>query len=487
MYSILHISDLHRSAAEPITNAELVSALIADRDRYRGEDPAVPPPDAIVVSGDLVQGVALGVADFAEQLAQQYRVAEDFLGDLAHRFLGGDRSRVVIVPGNHDIDWNTARSAMLLVPEKDVPVNLGQALLREDSPYRWDWKTRQLYTIADRGLYELRFATYWDFFERFYSGVPGLLRVHRGLHAQLFSLNDGKIGVAAFNSCHGNDCFAFHGSIPPEAIAQAHLDLAPLAFDLRIATWHHSIEGPPYRTDYMDVDLVRGMIGRGFRLGLYGHQHKAQATPQQVFLPDRETMAVVSAGSLCAGAHELPTGVHRQYNVIELADDLQGARVHVRAMLAANLFGRASLNDFGGRSFATLKWEPPKDLGGRTVDAAGARLQALVARAEEALKTGRPADAARLLAPHHAILGQHGRRLLVEAALEAQDWALILAITDPPRAVNELVARVEACLKTREYAGARAALDRFAEDVALDAATARDLRARVIAEETIHR
>ena len=75
-----------------------------------------------------------------------------------------------------------------------------------------------------------------------------------------------------------------------------------------MAVWHHNIEGPPQRSDYMDVEIVRGMIGRGFRLGLYGHQHRAQATPHQVWLPDRERMAVVSAGSLCAGPRDLPTG-----------------------------------------------------------------------------------------------------------------------------------------------------------------------------------
>ena len=65
------------------------------------------------------------------------------------------------------------------------------------------------------------------------------------------------------------------------------------------------------------------MIGRGFRLGLYGHQHKAQVAPHQVWLPDQERMAVVSAGSLCAGASDLPTGTFRQYNVLEIAEDFR--------------------------------------------------------------------------------------------------------------------------------------------------------------------
>lgn len=48
-FSILHISDLHRSPQDPISNDELVSALVSDRDSYRHEDPSIATPDAIVV------------------------------------------------------------------------------------------------------------------------------------------------------------------------------------------------------------------------------------------------------------------------------------------------------------------------------------------------------------------------------------------------------------------------------------------------------
>ncbi len=54
-FSILHISDLHRSTADPISNDELISALVGDRDRYLHESPRILPPEAIVLSGDLVQ------------------------------------------------------------------------------------------------------------------------------------------------------------------------------------------------------------------------------------------------------------------------------------------------------------------------------------------------------------------------------------------------------------------------------------------------
>src|SRR5438105_1894721 len=106
MLTLLHISDLHRSSSDPISNSEIVSALLTDRNGFSRELPAVSQPDAIVVSGDLVQGVTLDSADYPAELEGQYEVAFDLLMELANRFVDGDRSRVVIIPGNHDVDWN---------------------------------------------------------------------------------------------------------------------------------------------------------------------------------------------------------------------------------------------------------------------------------------------------------------------------------------------------------------------------------------------
>jgi hypothetical protein len=362
MFSILHITDLHRSKTDPISNPELLSALMSDRDRYVVENPPIRAPDAIVVSGDLIQGVTLGATDSAAQLGAQYEVAHQFITDLTDRFLGGDRSKVIIVPGNHDIDWNAAFAAMAEVDPATGPLSLPGALYEQGSRYRWDWKSRRLYRIKDDAAYASRLDAFWSFFDRFYSGVTGMLSVSRGSDANLYSLDDGRIGVAAFNSCAGNDCFSFHGEIPREAVAQAYMDLKDRGpWRLRIAVWHHDVEGPPNRADYMDADIVRGMIGRGFRLGLYGHQHRLQVTPQHARLLDDETMAIASAGSLCAGRWELPTGALRGYSIIEISDDYSSARVHVREMGFANLFTRAVLRDFSGRSHVDLTWTTPLD------------------------------------------------------------------------------------------------------------------------------
>ena len=448
---------------------------------------AITAPQAIVVSGDLVRGLPLNAANHAAELANQYAVAEDFLVKLTQRFLSGDRSRVVIIPGNHDVDWNTAFQALQPVPPAEIPPNLAALLHKEDSDYRWDWKTRALYRIADRALYDRRLEAFWTFFEKFYRGVDGLFKVRARSDANLFIFCDGRIGVAAYNSCHGNDCFAYHGMIRREVVAQSHLDLhdSGKVFDLLMAVWHHSIEGPPYRTDYMDVDVIRGMIGRGYRLGLYGHQHKAQATPHQIWLPDRERMAAVSAGSLCAGHHELPIGAYRQYNVLEIAPDFKSVRVHVRSMSVANLFSRGRLMDFGDKSFADLDWDPPRNVVGGRIDVNAARLTAIVEEAELASRSGDHARAIDLLLGIETPPASYGRQLLLTSAQAAQNWNAVIHATLPPSTIEELIYRVEAFNHLGQTAHAIAALDEFEATLGLPKAEARELRRRITTQEKI--
>ncbi len=486
MFSILHISDLHRSPEDSITNAELLSALVSDRQRYLRESPAIRAPDAIVISGDIIQGVPLGTANASARLAEQYETAASFIAELAERFVEGDRSRVVLVPGNHDIDWVMARSAMSLVPADQVPADLPSELYRADTPYRWSWKTRELFQISNSVVYEQRLEAYWQFVVGFYSGVPGLLRVGRGSSANLYSLCGGRIGLAAFNSCHGNDCFAFHGSIPREVVAQAHLDLIDAGgFELLIAVWHHNVEGPPYRSDYMDVDIVRGMIGRGFRLGLYGHQHRAEAVPVQIHLADRETMAVLSAGSLCAGARELPIGALRGYSIVEIGDDFRRARVHVREMSVANLFCASRRTAFGGVSYLDLQWDPPADLAGTQVDTTKLRVTSALSRAESELKGGSPQTAKELLQSFGESLPRFGRHLLLEAARQTNDDALLIQVLSPPKSIGELVELTELCIRRRNFADARANLDKFGTDLDIAIPHMTELRARITVAEAM--
>ena len=488
-FSILHISDLHRSPNDPISNDELISALINDQAHYIHEDPPIAAPEAIVVCGDIVQGVPFPKNDFATEIENQYAVAEEFLVELVQRFLEGDRSRLIMVPGNHDVDWNTAFSALEPVEDMEIFSDLRTELYAEDSKLRWDWKTCTLYRIVDPELYEKRLDAFWTFFERFYGGVPGLLAAQNPTDVRLFSLCDDRIGVAAYSSCHGNDCFALHGMIRRESIARSDLDLndSGKIYDLRVAVWHHSIEGSPYRTDYMDVDVVRGMIGRGFRLGLHGHQHKVQAAAQEIHLPDRERMAVVSAGSLCAGASDLPVGTHRQYNILEIAEDFSSVRTHVRAMTVANLFSPGRLVDFGGASYADLEWDRPRNAVGQMINTQAVRKRALIDEAEAATKTGDPERAVALLSSLELPVGSYERQLYLRAVTYVQDWDGIVAVTNPPDTIEELVQRFEAFSQLGDPCSAIDALDQFSQQLQLPGALESELRSRASAQKAIKR
>ncbi|MEO7865932.1 MAG: hypothetical protein ABIR63_08740 [Sphingomicrobium sp.] len=173
----------------------MIASLVADADRYVGETPQIPPPKAIIVSGALIQGARLGDTNHATEVNAQYAVAEEFLSLLANRFLDGDRSKIVVVPGNHDVSWNTAFAAMRKLLPKEIPVDILATLNEPDSLYRWSWEERALYKIEDTTLYATRANAYWDFVERFYSGIALPLGLDRNRGFNLFELDEGRIVV----------------------------------------------------------------------------------------------------------------------------------------------------------------------------------------------------------------------------------------------------------------------------------------------------
>ncbi len=481
LHTILHISDLHRSPDEPITNATLIAGLLADRDRFVTETPQVPLPDAIVVSGDIIQGTRLGASGWEQEIAKQYDVAYDFLSTLADRIVGGDRGRLILVPGNHDVCWNTARSAMRPLARDHEPRDIPSALTQPGSRHRWSWADRQVYEVSDTDLYRTRLDAYWNFAARFYSGVPFTYPFTRGRGFNIFEIANGHIVIAAFESVHGNDCFSFQGAVPEGAVAQCGLAIrdASKPYLMRLATWHHSVHGPPERTDYMDVQVIYEMIGNGFRLGLHGHQHLAEASAHYIHLPEQQAMAVVSAGSLCAGTGELPRGVDRQYNVIAIADDFLSARVHVREMGAGNHFGRSQKGPFSLTGSVDLKWERPADAVGRPIDPLATHTRRKLLEAEDRLKAGDLAAAEQHLSGLKTPPGSYARILLVQVARAAKHWDLLISHLTEPSSADELVVVVEALLETGQEDAAAKQLSEHAARLGLASHIRKDLEGKL--------
>ena len=477
MFTILHISDLHRSKEEPLDNNTLLSSLLDDRDRYWGETPPIPPPEAIVVSGDLIQGVPLGGGDWRQGIVDQYAIAGEFLTALCERFLGGEKDRLVLVPGNHDVCWNTAYRAMEAVPYSDYPDKLHEAIIEPGSIYRWYWKERALYRITDVNMYRKRLDCYWDFIESFYSGVDLRVKIDRTSSFQLFELCEKRIVIAAFSSVDGNDCFSFSGEIASEAIGQCAIGLRDRghSYDLKIAVWHHSIEGPPRRSDYLDASRVQQMVGSGFQLGLHGHQHVSATLTQSVHLNESLSMAVIGAGSLCAGSRELPRGVDRQYNLIVVDDDFCKARVHVREMAGGNQFtGKRDGPFLGG--YVEIKWQLPTNIAGQKDSAQGANEQRAILEAEDAFRGGRLRDAEIALDGVDVSSPSHARRLLVEILRHQENWERLAGTLRDPNNVEEVVTLVMALVECDQLTEAQGRLDGA---TGVDAAMRSELQGRI--------
>lgn len=480
LFTLLHISDLHRSPHDPIENASLLDALLTDKDRYLIETPMVGAPDAAIVSGDIIQGVTLSTPNYAAELDRQYGVAYDFLAQLAVRFFSGDHSRIVIVPGNHDVCWNTAYDAMTeLVPEYP-PIEAHAKLFHASSDLRWNWNTRTIFRITDPGGYKLRLGAYWRFMERFYAGAKLQHQLDHNRGFNLFELDNGRIVVAALESVHGNDCFCRQGAIERSVLGNCSLAIRDLPQQpiLRIAAWHHSFQGPPQGDDYMDIASVHEMVGSGFRLGLHGHQHQADASAYAIHLPEELSMAISSAGSLCAGGRELPRGVNREYNVVVIDDGYESARFHVREMTQGSHFGKCGRGVFRMDGFSELHWQLPAGRAGGEPLKDQQFTAGIVIRAEEALRNDRAADALSLLEEIKQPLTGHARVLFIEAARATRNANTMIAFIKHPQSIAEFIELFGAMLTEKQLDEAAALLGRAGE-FNVDVGTVEGLRAKL--------
>lgn len=477
MFSILHISDLHRSQDEPVDNDSLVASLVADSDRYLGEYPRIPPPGAIVVSGDLIKGAPLDTPNWDESIRDQYRIAHEFLTVLCDRFLRGDRSAMILVPGNHDVCWNTSRGAMSEVIPENYPGRIYDALVTPGSTYRWSWSNQRLFQISNAATYQRRLRRYWEFVENFYDGVdfPHPLDRTRGFH--LFEVCDRQLLFVAFESVDNNDCYNHSAALAPGIVGKCAMALrdAGRSYDLTIAVWHHGIQGPPIRSDYMDTTQVQEMAAHGFQLGLHGHQHVSGASTQYIHLDQRRAMAIVGAGSLCAGTKELPRGENRQYNLLVIEDDFLSGRVHVREMGDGGQFTRKRNGPFL-HGYLETSWQPPTHPGGPILNSRAQNTRSAIDNAERALKQHRPSDAIACLAHLDITALPYARQIMISALASLEDWDRLVNFLRPPTTVEENVILVTALIERGDMVEAEATLEGICD---LDPATRRDLQERL--------
>ena len=486
MYTILHISDLHRTGGEPISNLELLSSLVADFERSAREEPGVTRPDAIVVSGDLVEGLPLESSTYPQGLRAQYQEATELLVSLSNEFLDGDRSRVIIVPGNHDVDWNGAWKAFEV---EDKEASDPRSLMSNpDTTYRWSWSSRQMFRIANMEHYQQRFKYFNEVYSAFYNGVCLAYPVDPERPWNLFDLDGGNILVSTFNSCVINDCFPNLGHIRSVDLAECHLEMRRVGQQgcLPIAVWHHGVGGPPLASDYVDPATVKQMVDKGFRLGLHGHRHDSTLSPVDLCVSTKEKMAVIGAGSLCSGPQTLPHGVNRRYNVLQIDQGEGTGRVHVREMNQPNIWGPGQLFESGGQSHVSVDWTPSslemvdqRRSGGSTIKR--------VDEIERLVGLGYLDEARASLLADVAMTATYKRRLLTKLLRQTEAWSDLKDLLKRPENDEELATYATAGERSGNIAGVDEVLSAAEASGEFSAQLIAELQQRVWAHSRLER
>ena len=321
-YSILHISDLHKGKDSDLNN--LFVSLERDCENYTHE--GILKPSIIVVSGDVVNGAEGKNA--INEIKQQYQEVAEFLNRLVGLFLDGDKRRLIIVPGNHDICRTYSMASM--APSQEDKSKDVDAMKRMNPEIRWSWRDFRFYRVVHSSVYESRFSLFKEFYNTYYDGIR-TIGGNPECYSDIVDLPEYGISFVLFNSCYRLDHLNFSGSICPSAVTVLDRSLNDLYKQgrLLVAVWHHHTMGLPPETNYLDYRILQTMLACHINIGLYGHQHKSQVINNYSDIDEEQPMLLVCSGSLYGQRKELATGYSRQYNLITIENSNHTAKVSV--------------------------------------------------------------------------------------------------------------------------------------------------------------
>jgi hypothetical protein len=462
-FSILHISDLHRDLTNELGNAPLLESLVRDvEQRYAKNDPPIPKPALCIVSGDLVYGAKAGSSDFADELARQYNQARELLEEIADKLFEGDRQRIILIPGNHDVSYNHVLQSALQIPIPTTDAEragLVAELFQHRTKLRWSWSKLCFYRITNEVQYAERLRDFAAAYNEFYRGSR-TFSLDPSQQYDFFDFPHLNFTVLGLSSCYENDPLNRIASIHPDALAGATSALRQAKYSGRFvaAVWHHSLFGVPTQNDYIDSEMLLHITDAGVSLGFHGHQHRAQCIEERHQIAgEGRKIVVISAGTLCAGPSQLSPGKPRGYNIVEIDTDQKACRIHQRRMhnndFTYPIWAPAHFTETN-KPFLDLKIDPPLRPRPPHLDAAFN-----VETAEKLLGNRQWKEVIELLAetPPDSV----GRSLLAKALFEYGDSSKTIALLWPPSTPAEAVQIGDAILQngTPQQAAQFLALD----------------------------
>lgn len=314
---------------------QLIDSLKSDTANY--VNLGIYPVRYIVVCGDLIQGTRnTDIAKGNQDIQRQYEEVSVFLHNLVDVFLNGDISRLIIVPGNHDVNRAVSSNSMKRIEasEQEKVQKSYWERYGKKQIYRFDWKTLSFMQIIDEKFYSSRFDSFVTFYNRFYSSIGRTFPVSPEEDASLIAFSNDKIAFACFNSCCQLDHLNAMGTINENAFHCIYGDLSSCYSNgyLMFGVWHHHIYGVPHRCDFMDMKITKSMACNHILVGLFWHQHRSEVVEELNDLAEdieRDKMHLISSGTLFGSRKEMLPGVKRQYNLINVEIENGSANLEV--------------------------------------------------------------------------------------------------------------------------------------------------------------
>ena len=290
---LLHLSDLHLTGDRSVE--QLLQPLDTDlRDQLKADR-----LDYLVVSGDL--------ADRCNPAG--FERAGEFLQTLMKRF-GLNASRLILVPGNHDLDRERDVYKLELNKQKAEAVPAARRV-----------QQGEVFLIRNETEYPKRF----ELFRNCYKGLTqeDYPEPHEN-QGLVISYPDDGLEFLTLNSAWQIDRFHADISINSDALSKALLKMKP-GTKLRIAVWHHALTG---NRIICNQENIKRVIKGGCRICLHGDVHEERNDLLNHLDPQR-SFHVVGVGSFSSSDPGLPYATPRLYNLLEI--DRTFGRIWVRS------------------------------------------------------------------------------------------------------------------------------------------------------------
>ena len=233
----LHLSDFHLRTGDPYDRDVVLPALVQSVRRFRGEGRA---PDAVFATGDLA---------FSGK-PQEYALVTAFFDELLDG-AGLGRDRLIVVPGNHDVD-------------REAGIGLARTLFSREQADAYFTPGRPWPHLS------LKQGAFWDWYADYFRGIRQRPVSTCG-PVEILEVGRVRLGLLPINSalfCQDDHDHAqlWIGRRPLGAAAE---ELQRCDADLRVVLIHHPLD---WLAD-LERTNIRAKLNENADVLLRGHLH----------------------------------------------------------------------------------------------------------------------------------------------------------------------------------------------------------------------